>query len=135
MLTRKARYAMLALSKLVQEYEKGPVAMSEIARHKHIPQRFLEGILLQLKRCGYLGSARGVEGGYFLIKDPSTVTVGEVISHLDECMSFVSCLDCSLDEHCEFEQDPSSCGIRRIFSGINTYIDDTLSHTYLSELV
>ena len=135
MLTRKSRYALLAMTALVKDYGNGPVAMSSIARQMHIPQRFLEGILLQLKRSGILDSVRGVDGGYFLAKAPSAVTVGEVISSLNESMSFVSCLDCPLDESCEFGRDTSACSIRKIFSGINDHIDDVLARTYLSELV
>ena len=134
MLTRKSRYALLAMTALVREYGEGPVPMSTIARKMHIPQRFLEGILLQLKRSGILDSVRGVEGGYFIAKDPSTVTVGEVISYLNESMSFVSCLDCPLDDNCEFGQDTSKCSIRRIFSGIDNHIDYVLARTSLSEL-
>ena len=66
MLSKKTRYAILALASLAREFGNGPVPISRIAGDEHIPQRFLEGILLELKNGGVLGSVRGKAGGYYL---------------------------------------------------------------------
>lgn len=75
MLSKKTRYAILALASLAREFGNGPVPISRIAGDEHIPQRFLEGILLELKNGGVLGSVRGKAGGYYLSRDPGEVTV------------------------------------------------------------
>ena len=64
-LSKKTRYAMIALIKLAKEYGKGPVLINDIAVSEQIPQRFLENILLELKKMGILGSRLGKTGGYF----------------------------------------------------------------------
>ena len=70
MITKKAKYALNALVYLSKEYNKGPVLISQIAENEKIPQKFLELILLDLKRIGILNSKKGKGGGYYLIKSP-----------------------------------------------------------------
>ncbi|HML84760.1 MAG TPA: Rrf2 family transcriptional regulator, partial [Bacteroidales bacterium] len=62
MLSKKTQYALIALTKLGQEYGNGPILISDIANSEGIPQRFLEGILLELKKLGVLGSKLGKKG-------------------------------------------------------------------------
>ena len=73
MLSKKTRYAMVALTRLAREYGKGAILISELAQSEKIPQRFLENILLELKKMGILGSKLGKTGGYFLFKHPKDV--------------------------------------------------------------
>lgn len=134
MLTRKTRYALMAVSALANVYGKGPVPMSRIADDNHIPLRFLEGIMLQLKRAGMVDSARGVEGGYALSRPPHEISLTEVIQAAGESLSFVSCMACSPEEDCEFGRDPDTCGIRRVFSDIYAVILEKTSTTTLNEL-
>lgn len=63
MLSQKTRYAMLALTFLAKEVGKGAIMISEIAKAENIPQRYLEAILLDLKKLGMLGSKLGKNGG------------------------------------------------------------------------
>lgn len=62
MLTQKTRYSMLALIRLAKEYGKGTLLINQIAESEKIPKRFLESILLELKKNGYLGSNLGKKG-------------------------------------------------------------------------
>jgi len=64
MLTQKTRYSMLALVKLAKEFGRGTLMINEIAESEKIPKRFLESILLELKKNGYLASKLGKHGGY-----------------------------------------------------------------------
>ena len=64
MLSRKAQYAFRAITHLVDRYEEGPVLISEISKKKRIPLKFLENILLELKKAGILESKKGKGGGY-----------------------------------------------------------------------
>jgi len=79
MLSNKAQYAFRALTLLVDKYEKGPVLITEIAKTKLIPLKFLERILLELKNAGVLDSKKGKGGGYYLKDHPSATSIARVI--------------------------------------------------------
>ena len=68
-LSKKTRYAIVALTRLAREYGNGPIQIRDIAESEKIPQRFLESILLELRKLGILGSKLGKEGGYYLLKE------------------------------------------------------------------
>ena len=79
MLSKRSQYAFKALTYLAEKYNAGPVLISEIAKKKKIPLKFLENILLQLKKEGYLDSKKGKGGGYFLIQNPKKVKIAPII--------------------------------------------------------
>ncbi|MBQ9888335.1 MAG: Rrf2 family transcriptional regulator [Bacteroidales bacterium] len=136
MLSRKTRYAIMALTALARKYGEGPVAMPSIAKEKSIPLRFLEGILLQLRKKGIVDSTRGVEGGYFLVKKPSEVNIAEVVEEMEGSVRFVSCIDlCGEDTGCEFGWDMETCNIRKVFSKIHQTVTQELKGTTLQDLV
>ena len=74
MLSKRSQYALKALGYLTEKYKEGPVLISEIAKKKKIPLKFLENILLELKNMGVLDSKKGKGGGYYLRKDPKNHT-------------------------------------------------------------
>ena len=65
MLTHKSKYALKALVVLAEEYGRGPVLIAEVSQRERIPRKFLELILLELRKEGILGSKKGKGGGYF----------------------------------------------------------------------
>jgi Rrf2 family protein len=79
----KSEYALRAVFDLSCQEGPQPVKIAEIAARQRIPQKFLELILSQLKQGGFLGSRRGAEGGYFLARPAETITVGDVLRHVD----------------------------------------------------
>ncbi|MFH1625834.1 MAG: Rrf2 family transcriptional regulator, partial [Pseudomonadota bacterium] len=78
-LSTKSEYACLALVDLSENYNKGLIKTDDIAKRKDIPRKYLEQILLILKRSGYLRSKRGSEGGYKLSKPPAEISIAEII--------------------------------------------------------
>ena len=85
-ITSKSRYAVRALAELARQGATPggqPVPIAELARRRDIPLQFLEQLFATLRRTGLLQSQRGVKGGYTFVKDPSEVTVLEVVEHLD----------------------------------------------------
>lgn len=82
-ITSKSPYAVRALAELGRCSEDAPVPIGEIARRRDVPVQFLEQLFAVLRRAGILSSQRGVKGGYRFAKDPSTVTVLEVVELLD----------------------------------------------------
>lgn len=123
-LSKKTRYAMLALTKLAKEYGKGPIFISDIAISEQIPQRFLEGILLELKKLGILGSRLGKTGGYYLIREPEEVNLEEIIRHFEGSIGMLYCITENTYQPCEFCKKEESCKIRNVFKEIR---DDTLA--------
>jgi Rrf2 family protein len=82
-ISKRGEYGMQALSHLAQRHGQGLVHIRSIAAEEGIPAKFLESILLQLKRAGFVISRRGNEGGYALARPPGEITLGEVIRVLD----------------------------------------------------
>ena len=81
-ITTKSPYALRALAELGRS-GKGPVPIGELARRRDIPVQFLEQLFATLRRAGVLNSQRGVKGGYSFAREPSTITVLEIVELLD----------------------------------------------------
>src|SRR5258707_14024288 len=79
----KGEYALQAIFDLASQRPGEPVRIADIARRQKIPQKFLELILASLKQAGFVESRRGAEGGYLLARAPDSLTVGEVLRHVD----------------------------------------------------
>ena len=79
----KGEYALQAIFDLASQRPGEPVRIADIARRQKIPQKFLELILASLKQAGFVESRRGAEGGYLLLRQPESLTVGEVVRHVD----------------------------------------------------
>ncbi len=134
LLSKRTRYAVMALIKLAREHGRGAILISEIAKSENIPQRFLENILLELKRQGYLGSKLGKSGGYYLLRKPEEITLLEIIRHFEGTIAMLSCVSEKSYQPCEFCKDESQCKIRIVFKELRNNTYDLLSKTSLKEL-
>jgi Rrf2 family protein len=134
LLSKKTRYAMIALIKLAQDYGKGAILISDIAKSENIPQRFLENILLELKKLGYLGSRLGKSGGYYLLRKPEEITLLDIIRHFEGTIAMLSCVSEKSYQPCEFCKDEALCKIRHVFKKVRDNTFDLLSKTSLKDL-
>jgi Rrf2 family cysteine metabolism transcriptional repressor len=82
-ITSKSPYAVMALAELGRSSGAHPVPIGELAKRRDVPVQFLEQLFAVLRRAGILSSQRGVKGGYRFAREPSTVTVLEVVELLD----------------------------------------------------
>jgi Rrf2 family protein len=135
MLSKKTRYAMLALTNLATKYGEGAIQIGDIARQESIPQRFLESILLDLKKMGILGSKLGKTGGYFLIKDPDEVNLLDIIRHFEGSIALMYCVSEKAYQPCEFCKIEETCKIRHVFKKIRDNTYDILQNATLSSLI
>jgi Rrf2 family protein len=135
MLSKKTRYAMLALTKLAKEYGKGPIPISEIAISEKIPQRFLENILLEIKKMGILGSRLGKAGGYYLIKKPEEVSLGDIVRQFEGTIAMMYCISEKAYQPCEFCKDEKTCKIRKVFKEVRDNTLSILQRTTLDQLI
>ncbi|MFP4106407.1 MAG: RrF2 family transcriptional regulator [Phycisphaerae bacterium] len=107
-LSQKCQYALRALFELARRDATGPVSVSEIAEAQAIPSRFLEVILHDLKRGGFVESRRGARGGYLLTVPAESILVGNIIRFIDGPIAPVRCVaegdssDCPFHGNCAF---------------------------------
>jgi Rrf2 family protein len=134
-LSKKTRYAIVALTRLAREYGKGPMQIREIAEVEKIPQSFLENILLDLKKIGILGSNLGKTGGYYLLRKPEEVTLADIVRHFEGTISLMYCVSENSYRPCEFCKDESTCQIRRVFKEVRDTTFGILTKTTLRELI
>jgi Rrf2 family protein len=118
MLSKKTKYAINALMYLAKRQGEGPILISQIAGEQHIPQKFLEAILLDLKNAGILRSKKGKGGGYLLVKHPDEVNMADVMRLFDGAIAFLPCVTHRYYERCEECKDEKVCGIRDVFMDV-----------------
>ncbi len=135
MLTQKTRYSMLAMAKLAKEYGKGTLMINEIAESEKIPKRFLESILLELKKNGYLGSKLGKNGGYYLMKNPQDVSLLDIVQLFEGSIAMLKCTSEKYYQPCEHCKDEATCEIKHTFGDIRDYTLKRLASTSIASLV
>jgi Rrf2 family protein len=134
MLTRKSKYGLKALLVLAAETDRAPMLISDLADREHLPKKFLEAILLELKRHGLLHSKKGRGGGYYLTRDPSQVMVGEVIRILDGPLALIPCVSQTAYVKCDECLDERTCGIRLAMKEVRDATAQILDNTSLASL-
>lgn len=134
-LTQKAKYALKALGHLARHHGQGPVLAARISESEAIPRKFLEGILLELKRQGYLQSRRGRGGGYWLTRPPAEVHLGAVIRIFEGPLAPIPCVSKRYYAPCSDCVDESDCEVRRVMLEVKRAILEVLDRTSLEEMV
>lgn len=134
MLSKKAQYAIKALEYLAARYTQGPVLISEIAEKKHIPLKFLENILLELRKADILESKKGKGGGYLLKEPPDQTTVANVIRVIDGPIAMLPCVSLYFYQPCE-TCDPDHCQIKDLFAEARDAVLDVLEKKTLQDLL
>ena len=118
MLSRKAKYALKALFVLAESPPRAPVLISEIAARARLPRKFLEQILLELKRRGLVHSQRGKNGGYTLAKPAGKIAFAEVIRAMDGPLALAPCASVTAYRRCEDCIDEKTCAIRKVLLAV-----------------
>ena len=113
MLSKKTQYAFKALIYLSEHASEGPVLISEISEKKNIPLKFLENILLELRKAGVLESKKGKGGGYYFAVDPRKVTLAKIMRLLDGPIALLPCVSLNFYEKCK-DCDEKICGLNRM---------------------
>ncbi len=133
MLSHKAQYAFRALTYLVNKYDEGPVLISEIARKKKIPLKFLENILLELKHAGILESKKGKGGGYYIKESPSKTSVANIVRIVDGPIAMLPCVSLYFYEKCK-NCDERNCGLHDIMEKVRDATLKILENRSLKDL-
>ena len=135
MLSRKAKYGLKALIHLAQRAGEGPVLIEELARAEGIPRKFLEQILLELKKKGLLHSRKGRGGGYQLGRAPEEIFMGEIVRVLDGPLAPVPCVSVIAYRKCDECPDENACGIRLVMKEVRDSIAHILDTASLADVL
>ncbi|MBA3649660.1 MAG: Rrf2 family transcriptional regulator [Chitinophagales bacterium] len=133
MLSHKAKYGLKAAFYLARRYEEGPVLISDLAAAEYIPKKFLEHILLELKKHGILYSRMGKGGGYSLSKSPEKIYLGQIIRTLDGPLAPVACVSKTAYVRCIECKDERTCEIRKVMKHVRDATADILDRTSLAD--
>ena len=116
MISQKARYALRALLFLAARGDSAPVQISEIAEREKIPRKFLEAILLELKKTGIVRSHRGRTGGYSLGRSAKDISFADVLRVTDGPLALTPCVSVMAYRKCDDCFDEAVCGIRKVMA-------------------
>lgn len=130
-ITYRGDYALKTILDLAIHYGNGPVTIHELARRADIPVKFLEQILLGLKRGGFVKSRRGKVGGYILAKPPSDIKVGEVVRFIDGPIEPIACIEKGYSG-CN---DVYKCAFRKIWQDVAKATSDIIDNVTFKDLV
>jgi Rrf2 family protein len=133
-LSRRSKYGLKALLALAQRRDRAPVLIAELSDNDAIPRKFLEAILLELKRHGLVQSKKGKGGGYFLGRRPADITFGEVIRVLDGPLAAVPCVSQMAYMKCADCVDEATCGIRFAMKEVRDATARILDNTTLADV-
>ncbi len=137
MLSKKAKYGLQAIIFLAKEEKKkqGPIQIASLAKNEKIPKKFLEIILLELRKQGILHSKLGAGGGYSLGKAAEKISIGQVVRILDGPLAQVSCLSKTAYHKCDECKDEKTCEIRKIMKKVHETTTRILDRTTLADAV
>jgi Rrf2 family protein len=113
MLSKKTQYALKALGYLAAQYGQGPVLIADISKKKKIPLKFLENILLLLKKEGILDSKKGKGGGYYFSMPPKKVPLARVLRVVEGPIAMMPCVSLHFYERCK-DCDEKICGLNKV---------------------
>jgi len=128
-LSTKSRYGTRLMLDMAQHYNQGPVQLGDIARRQNISVKYLEQILIPLKKAHYVESVRGPKGGHVLARPPADITVGEIVALMEETTTLVEC-----SEHAEVCERAETCPTRLIWKEAAAAMFDRLNKITLADL-
>ena len=134
-ISKKTKYALKALLYLASEPNEQPVLISELARQGEIPKKFLEYILLTLRKGGILQSRVGKGGGYNLLLPPSKVSLGMVVRALEGDLALLPCLSESNHSCCDVCDDESTCGVKLVMKDVNKALIEAFDSLTLADML
>jgi Rrf2 family protein len=133
MLTKKAKYAMRALCALARN-EDGYMQARDIAQDAHVPEKFLETILVELRHASLLESKRGARGGHRLARPAEQINIGEIIRTIDGPLAPIPCASHTRYRPCDDCIDPARCALRLLMVDVRTAMADVVDTRTLREL-
>ncbi|WP_339893134.1 Rrf2 family transcriptional regulator [uncultured Algibacter sp.] len=134
MLSKKTKYGLKALTYIARSEGDSPIQVAVIAKSEQIPQKFLESILLTLRKSGILGSKKGKHGGYYLRSEPSEIKMTDVMRVLEGPIAMVPCVSLNYYEKCDDCPDEDKCSVNKLMLQVRDSTLKVFRNTTLADL-
>ncbi len=134
MLSKKTKYGIKALAYLARQTDGKPVQTQNIAESENISLKFLESILLSLRKAGFLGSKKGKGGGYYLIREPKDISMIDVIRVLEGPIAMLPCVSLNYYEKCADCPDEGTCSVNKIMIQVRDCTLKVLGENTLADI-
>src|SRR5215831_12439419 len=131
-LTTRSEYALLALVYLARHADDGYISIDTIAKAQSIPPKFLEQLMLALKRAHFLRSTKGQHGGYQLAKKPSQIALVEIIRLFDGALAPTESVSENFYESTPIEREKR---LTKVFKDIRDYVSQKLEKTTVADVL
>lgn len=135
MLTKRAKYGLKAIKYLAIQEPNKPILISEISENENIPVKFLQAILLSLKKSGFLESKKGKGGGYFLNRPANQINMASLFRILDGPIALVPCVSLNYYEKCDDCPDEYTCCVNRLMVQVRDQTLLLLENETLEDLI
>ncbi len=133
MLSKKTKYGLKALSYLAKQEQNVPVLISDISTSENISKKFLESILLTLKKAGILSSKKGKGGGYYLLKKPIEIKISTIIRLLEGPIAMLPCVSLNYYEKCDDCISEESCSLNNLMVEVRDSMLKVLENKTLAD--
>lgn len=134
MLSRKTKYGIKALIYIAKQDKSVPILISEISEKETISKKFLEMILLDLKKFGIVGSKKGKGGGYYLLKDSKEISIASIIRILDGPIALLPCVSLNFYEKCTDCPSEEKCALNKLMIQVRDNALSVLDNKTLYDL-
>jgi Rrf2 family protein len=134
MLSKKTKYGIKALTFLARQENKEPVQIATISKSENISLKFLESILLQLRKNDLLASKKGKGGGYYLLKEPNEIHMTTIMRILEGPISMVPCVSLNFYEKCDDCPDEKTCAVHKLMAQLRDSSLQIFRNTTLADL-
>ncbi|MFY9243234.1 MAG: Rrf2 family transcriptional regulator [Polaribacter sp.] len=134
MLSKKTKYGIKALTYLAKQEDNFPVQIATISKSENISLKFLESILLTLRKNGLLGSKKGKGGGYYLLKSPEEIEMTTIMRILEGPISMVPCVSLNFYEKCDDCPDENACAVHQLMIKVRDSSLQIFRNTTLADL-
>jgi Rrf2 family protein len=134
MLSKKTKYGLKALAYIARQESNDPVQIATIAQSENISHKFLESILLTLRKSSILGSKKGKGGGYYLLKDAKDIPMTDIIRALEGPIAMLPCVSLNFYEKCEDCPDENKCCVNKLMIQVRDNTLKVLKNNSLADL-
>ncbi len=135
MISKKTKYGLKALTFMARRPDNKPVQIAMIAESENISQKFLESILLTLRKSGFLGSKKGKGGGYYLLKEPDDIMIAPIMRILEGPIAMVPCVSLNFYEKCDDCPDENACAVHNLMINVRDSTLNIFNNTSLADLI
>ncbi|HEX9828416.1 MAG TPA: Rrf2 family transcriptional regulator [Flavobacteriaceae bacterium] len=135
MISKKTKYGLKALTYLARQEDHVPVQIGVISKSENISQKFLESILLTLRKNGFLGSKKGKRGGYYLLMDPKDIKMSAIMRILEGPIALVPCVSLNFYEKCDDCPDENACAVHNLMIEVRDSTLNIFNNKSLADLI